>query len=135
MVITDDSKRYPGSAFGIDEFLISYVQDKVFLWVGEIEKLSDIAVTQPQAAYAVFIHVFQHHWSYITHTVLMSHDLYCPLDENLGLRFLPTLTGQSAFGPTEKGTSFTTSSPWGLGVIDPSIYFSSSFSSCRSPFS
>ena len=58
VIITDDGRCYPGSALGTDEFLISYVQDKVTSWMGEIEKLSDIAVTQPQAAYAAFTHVF-----------------------------------------------------------------------------
>ena len=96
VIITDDGRCYPGSALGTDEFLISYVQDKVTSWMGEIEKLSDIAVTQPQAAYAAFTHVFLHRWSSIARTVPMSQDLYCPLDEVLSLCFLPTLTGQSA---------------------------------------
>ena len=86
VVITDDGKCHPGSALGTDEFLISYVRDKVSSWVGEIEKLSDIAVTQPQAAYVAST-VFLHHWSDIARTVLMSHDLYCPLDEVLSLYF------------------------------------------------
>ena len=44
-------------------------------WVGEIEKLSEIAVTQPLAAYVAFTYVFLHCWSYIARTVPMSAEL------------------------------------------------------------
>ena len=53
VVITDAGKRHLGSALGTDEFLNSYVQNKVSLWVGEMEKLSEIAVTQQ----SFFIHL------------------------------------------------------------------------------
>ena len=96
---------------GTDEFLVSYVRDKVSSWVGGIEKLS---VTQPQVAYVAFTHVFLHRWSYIARTVPMSHDLYCPLDEVLSLHFLPALTGQSAFGIAERELL---SLPAHLGVV------------------
>jgi len=61
--------------------------------VGEIEKLSEIAITQPQAVYSAFMHVFLHRWSYIARTVPKSYEPYSPLDEVLALRFLPALTG------------------------------------------
>ena len=37
VVITDDGKRHLGYALGTDEFLISYVQDKVSSWVGGLK--------------------------------------------------------------------------------------------------
>jgi len=113
---------------GTDEFVKSYVQDKVATWVGEIEKLFEIAITRPQATYAAFTHVFLHRWLYLARTVPMSDDLYCPLDEVLSLRFLPALTGQPAFGPTEREILSLPARLGGLGVIVPSIHFSSSFS-------
>jgi len=78
----------------------SYVQNKVFSWVGE--KLSEIAITQPQAAYTAFTHVFLHLWSYIARTVPMSPGLFHPLNEVLSLRFVPAVTGQPAFGSTDR---------------------------------
>ena len=49
VVITDADKCHLGSALGTDKFLISFVQNKlkVSTWVGEMEKLSEIAITQP----------------------------------------------------------------------------------------
>ena len=45
------------------------MQEKVATWVSEMEKLSEVAVTQPQAAYAAFMHVFLHRWSYVARTI------------------------------------------------------------------
>ena len=72
---------------GTDEFLNSYVQNKVSLWVGEIEKLSQVAVTQPHAAYTAFTHVFLHYWSYIAQTVPMATELFHSFDDVLSLCF------------------------------------------------
>ena len=101
VVITDAGKRHLGSTLGADEFLNSYVQNKVSTWVGEMEKLSEIAITQPQAAYTAFTHVFLHCWLYIARTVPFIPELFHPLDNVLSLRFLPAMTGRPAFGSIE----------------------------------
>jgi len=61
---------------GIEEILSSYVLNKVSTWVGEIEKFSEIAITQLQAAYMAFTHVFLHGWSYIAWAVPMTSELF-----------------------------------------------------------
>ena len=60
VVITDAGKRHLCSALGTDQFLNSYVQNKVSTWVGGMEKLSEVAIIQPQVAYTAFTHVFLH---------------------------------------------------------------------------
>jgi len=67
-----------------------------------MEKLSEIAVTQPHATYVALTHVFLHHWLYIARTVPMSAEFFFPSDDVLSLGFLPALTDQPAFGPTEQ---------------------------------
>jgi len=101
VVITDAGKHHLGLALGTDGFVKRYVQDKVSLWVGEMEKLSEIAVTQPHAAYAALTHVFLHCWSYIVRTVPMSAELFYLLDDGLSLHLLPALTGQQANHPVD----------------------------------
>ena len=81
-----------GSASGSDDFVNCYVQDKVSTSVAEIDKLSEIAITQPKAAYAVFMHVFLHHWSFVPRTVPWSPNLFHPLDDVMNLCILPVLT-------------------------------------------
>jgi len=99
VVITDTGL---GSALGTNDFMMSYVQSKVSTWVSELEKLTEITITQPHAAYASFMCVFLHRWSYIPHTVPMTSELFLPLDEVLSLRFLPALTSRPAFGSIER---------------------------------
>ena len=131
VVITDAGKYHLGSALrpviaGTDEFLNSYVLKKVSLWVGEMEKHSEIAVTQPHAAYTAFTHVFLHCWSYIARMVPMATELFHPLDDVLSLRFLPVMTGQP---PTEQELLSLPARLSGLGVIVPTVHFSSPVSS------
>ena len=56
IIISKEGKKYLGSAIGIQAFIESYVQQKVSTWVEELERLSSIAVTQPHAAFAAFVH-------------------------------------------------------------------------------
>ena len=56
VIISDSGKRHLGSVLGSDDFVAGYVRDKVVSWVSEIEKLSVIAISQPQAAFAAFTH-------------------------------------------------------------------------------
>ena len=127
VVITDASKCHLGSALGTDEFLNSYVQNKVSTWVGEMEKFSEIAITQPQAAYTAFTHVFLHRWSYIARTVPFTPELFHPLDDVLSLRFLIAMTDRPEFGSIERELLSLPARLGELGVIIPTVHFSSSF--------
>ena len=56
VAITSEGKIHLRSAIGSQSFMECYVKKKVSGWKREIERLSEIAKTQPQAAYAAFIH-------------------------------------------------------------------------------
>ena len=60
-MITDSGKHHLVLAIGTPAFDEGFVKVKVATWVNEMEKLFEVAVTQPQAAYAAFMHVFLHH--------------------------------------------------------------------------
>lgn len=51
MVITAE-RRHLGAALRMPAFVGSYVQQKISEWVCEVEHLSSIVATQPQATYA-----------------------------------------------------------------------------------
>ena len=116
-----------GSATGIPAFVKGYVWEKMVTcqWVSEMEKLSEFAVTEPQAAYAAFMHVFLHHWSYFAQAIPWSPKLLHPLDDVVSLCFLPAVTGQQALGTVEHELLHCASHLDGLGVVVPSIHFSS----------
>ena len=46
MIIADIGKGHLGSALGTNDFMKSYFQNKISIWVSEIEKLAEIAITQ-----------------------------------------------------------------------------------------
>ena len=54
--ITVQGHKHLGSPNGTRAFVEEFVRSKVDGWVTEIEKLSEIAAFQPQAAYAAFTH-------------------------------------------------------------------------------
>ena len=56
IIISKEGKKYLGSAIGTQAFIEIYVQQKVTTWLDELERLSSIAITQPHAAFAAFIH-------------------------------------------------------------------------------
>ena len=90
--------------------------------MSEIEKLSEFAVTQPQAAYAAFMHVFLHRWSYVAQTTPWSPELFHPLDDVVSLHFLPAVTGWQAFGSVERELLSLPVHLGSLGVVVPSIF-------------
>jgi len=82
-----------------------------------MEKLSEIAFIQPQAA---FTHVFLHRWPYSAQTVPMSPEFFHPLNEVLSLHFLPAVSPLNVNYFHCHGR---------LGVIIPTAYFFSLTSS------
>ena len=123
-MITDSGKCHLGSVIGTSAF-IGIVQEKVATWVSKMEKLSKFAVIQPQAAYAAFMHVFLHHWSYFAWTIPWSLELFHPLDDVMSLRFLPAVIGQQAFGLVEHELLSLPAYLGGFGIVVPSIHLSS----------
>ena len=58
-----------GAHLGSSEFTTDFVREKVDLWLNELKTLSEIATTQPHAAYAAFTHGFYSKWSHLSHIV------------------------------------------------------------------
>ena len=63
--ITTEGKRHLEAALGGKSFVDSYVEEKVAMWVKEVEDLAIIAKSHPQAAYAAFTHGLTSKWTYL----------------------------------------------------------------------
>ena len=72
ITITCDGRRCLGAALGGDGFQNQFVSAKISQWVSEVEKLAQIAKTQPQPAYAVFTHDLIGPWVYSTRVSAIS---------------------------------------------------------------
>lgn len=76
--ITTGGARHLGAAIGSNEFMEEFVTDKVKSWIEEIQKLAEIASTEPHAIYLALVHVFSQ-WLFITRTISDIEHLLQPL--------------------------------------------------------
>ena len=123
MVITEEGKKYLGSAIGKQTFIERYVQQKVTTWVDELERLSSIAITQP--------HGLTSKWTYLARTTPNIANLIKPLEETIRKVFLPNLTGQNAFSDTERELLVLPAHFGGLGIFDLSKKSTLHYSTCE----
>ena len=63
-------------------------------WSKEIKHLTQVAVSQPHAAYAVFTHGISSRWSYVLRTIPEIHDILLPLEDTIRQLFISALTGR-----------------------------------------
>ena len=85
---------------GSEEYIQSFVTDKVLQWVEELE-LASIAQTQPHAAHAAFTHGMTSRWTYLTHTMPSIGQILLPLEVIIRTKLIPSLTGRPPPNDTE----------------------------------
>ena len=91
VVITKKGERHLGAVIGTQEFKKEYVEKKVAEWVQEVKTLSDIAITEPHAAFAAFTHGLQHKWNFVMRTIPDISPFLRPLENTIRDTFLPKL--------------------------------------------
>ena len=64
--ITSNGRPQLGAAVGSEEFTREYVKSEVNEWSSTISLLSEIAQSQPHAAYAALTHGLLNKWSYLS---------------------------------------------------------------------
>ena len=69
ITITTEGHRYLGSVIRSKIFKENYIKELVSKWCDELTKLSEIAKTQPQAAYAAFTSGYKNEFSYFMQTI------------------------------------------------------------------
>ena len=115
---TTEGQRHLGG-HRISRVQRSILSGKVLGWKGELEALSEIARSQPHAAYTVFTKGYKSKFTYFMCTIESFEDYVGPVQEAVDDLLLPTL-----FGPTEPLPSdlrqlvALTPAQGGLGVPD-----------------
>ena len=92
--ITSDGCPYLGSPMGSKEYVSKYVVAKVSDWSSQIEVLSEIAMSQPHAAYSAFIKSLLSKWIYLCQTTKSIASLLSPLEECIRKKLIPAFTGR-----------------------------------------
>ena len=93
--------------------------------------MASIATTQPHAAYTAFTHGLAGKWAYIGRTIPNVEDHFKPLEIAIREQFLPSITGQNAFGDNERDLMAQPTRLGGLGIADPSKQTISQRISCE----
>ena len=78
--ITKRGRKHLGAVIGSEDYKKEYVKEKVDGWVMSLKKLTNIAKTQPQAAYTCYVKGFSHKYTYFMRTIPNISELLKPLD-------------------------------------------------------
>ena len=92
--VTCKGDRHLGAVIGTTEFREEYVKRKVECWVKDIEELAEIALEEPQIAFAAFIKGLSHRWTYVMRTIPDIEHMLVPLEEALSTILIPALLGR-----------------------------------------
>ena len=117
--ISSTGRQHLGSALGSDSFVNEFVKSKIAKWILEMETLTKIARTEPQAAYAALTHGLIGKWLYAMRTIPGISKLFAPLEEIIRNSFIPTITGRKAITDAERDLLALPCRLGGLGIPNP----------------
>ena len=118
--ITTKGRPYIGAAVGTEEYVTEYVSSKVSEWKSSISTLSEIAKSQPHAAFSALTHGLLSKWTYLSRVQPHIHHLLLPLDNALRTELLPSLTSRPLPNDSECALFDLPARLGGLGVRLPS---------------
>ncbi|KAG0718946.1 hypothetical protein GWK47_051511 [Chionoecetes opilio] len=119
IIVTKDGQRHLGAVIGTEEFKEEYVGEKVSEWVKEVDVLSDMAKTEPHAAYSAFTHGLQQRWSFVKRTIPGISPLLRPLENSIRNTFLPALLRSHIIGDNERELLTFPPRLGGMGITSP----------------
>ena len=116
--ITCEGQPYLGSALGSHSYTSEFVTGKVKQWTNELKSLSNIATSQPHAAFAAYTHGMMSKWSYISRTIP---DILRSLEDTIRSDFIPSITGRPPPNDSVRNLLALPARLGGLGILDPSL--------------
>ena len=121
--ISTEGRSYLGGAIGTASFQNQLIDRKVREWAEEIRTLSEIARTEPHAAFAAFTHGLSSRWNYFLRVMdlktLSALELLLPLENAIRSLFIPALTGHSPPGDLVRELLALPAKLGGIGLINP----------------
>ena len=117
--VTAQGWKHLGAALGSRPFVEQCVSQQVEECIAELEQLSIIARSHPQAAYCAYSHGLKGKWLYLAQTVPNISNLLQPLENILREKFIPALTGRPAPSDTERELLALPARNGGFGIINP----------------
>ena len=117
--ITTEGQRHLGAVIASQEYKDQYCEEKIRIRKGEIERLSEIAKSQPHTAYTAFTKGYKSKFTYFVCIIDSFENYVDPIQEAIDDLLLPTLFGQSELLPNELRLLVTLETAHGgLGMPD-----------------
>ena len=89
--ITTQGQRYLGAGLGTEKYQKYYLQKKIRGWVVELERLSDMATTNPHEAYCCLVRSMVAKWRYAMRLMGGETEDFRELDKTIDEKLLPSL--------------------------------------------
>jgi hypothetical protein len=114
--VTIEGRRYLGGTIGTNEFKSSYIENKINDLKKQLCRLSEIAMYEPQAAYAAFTFGFKHKITHLLRTIPDITEHISSLDETIDDTFIPAITGGITCSEIERRMLALPAKLGGLGI-------------------
>ena len=114
--ISKTGERHLGAVIGSKSFRERYCKEMVERWRNELTTLSEIALTQPQAAYACYTSGYQHRFSYFLRTIPEMEVYLQPIEKIIRHQFIPAITGGKIINDLERNLLSLPPRMGGLGL-------------------
>eukprot|EP00117_Sycon_ciliatum_P033888 scpid31728/ scgid3499/ len=116
--IRTEGCQYLGAAIGSPQFAEHFLSDKVQSWPGQVNRLSNIAMSQPHAAYSAFTQALKGKWAFICRTMPTTAIAMEPLEKVIADTLIPAITGQT-INSEDRGVLSLPCRHGGLGMVSP----------------
>ena len=114
--ISTEGSKHLGAIIGSDAYKQKYLDEKVETWIREINLLSEIAITEPQAAYSCYTAGYQHKLTYFMRTIAGCEEQLLRVEESIRHKFIPALTGGHIINDKERQLLSLPPRLGGLGI-------------------
>ncbi len=108
-----------GAAIGTSAYVDRFVSSKIEEWVAEVERLSKIALSHPQASYAALTHGLVGRWTYVLRTIPTIAALLDPLETAVRCKLLPAMLNRPAVNACDWKVLCLPVRHGGLGLPSP----------------
>ena len=116
--INTEGAKHLGAIIGSPEFKKSHIENIIAQWENELLNLTEIAKSEPQAAYSNFIYSVRQSWNFAMRTMEGLENYLTPLEEAISKKFLPTLLGCQV-SPIYRKLMALPPKLGGMGIINP----------------
>ena len=115
--ITEDGHKILGSAIGTNDFVQGFVEAKCSGYVGEIERLTEIAREEPHLAFSALVHCLQAQWLHLLRTTPLAAGSLQRVEEAITNTLLPVILKRQAISDLEREWLALPVRDGGLGII------------------